>query len=94
MQNLPSGVKLVMSALSVMSDFKPDRIIDPAGTGQKILDYWGPAERMLGDLNFLKELIEIDKNNIQVICTVRSLENLSLWSQFDSSNTVLNHSYT
>ena len=76
MQGLPSGVKLVMSALSVMSEFKPDRIEDPAGTGQKIFDYWGPAERMLGDLNFLKELIEIDKDNIQVFyvkSTVKSL---------------------
>ena len=70
MQNLPSGVKLVMSALSVMSEFKPDRKIDSAGTGRKILDYWGPAERILGDLNFLKELIEIDKEDSKVTSNV------------------------
>ncbi|KAG7262162.1 hypothetical protein CRUP_003824 [Coryphaenoides rupestris] len=39
MKNPPSGVKLVMSAVCVMKDIKPDRVVDPAGTGRKILDY-------------------------------------------------------
>lgn len=36
MKNPPSGVKLVMSAVCVMKDIKPDRIADPAGTGKKV----------------------------------------------------------
>lgn len=36
MKNPPSGVKLVMAALCVMKDTKPDRIADPAGTGKKV----------------------------------------------------------
>ena len=36
MNNPPAGVKLVMSAVCVMKDVKPDKINDPAGTGQKV----------------------------------------------------------
>ena len=36
MKNPPSGVKLVMAAVCVMKDLKPDKIADPAGTGQKV----------------------------------------------------------
>ncbi|KAF7662821.1 hypothetical protein LDENG_00225550 [Lucifuga dentata] len=66
MKNPPSGVKLVMSAVCVMKDIKPDKIADPAGTGRKILDYWGPSKKLLGDMNFLKDLKEYDKDNIPV----------------------------
>ena len=36
MKNPPAGVKLVMSAVCVMKDIKPDKINDPAGTGGKV----------------------------------------------------------
>ena len=36
MNNPPAGVKLVMSAVCIMKDIKPERINDPAGTGQKV----------------------------------------------------------
>lgn len=36
MTNPPSGVRLVMSAVCVMRDIKPDKVNDPAGTGQKV----------------------------------------------------------
>lgn len=63
MANPPFGVKLVMEAVCVMRDIKPDRINDPS-TGKKILDYWGPSKRLLGDMNFLQTLKEYDKDNI------------------------------
>nr|XP_033781609.1 dynein heavy chain 12, axonemal isoform X2 [Geotrypetes seraphini] len=66
MKNPPSGVKLVMAAVCVMKEIKPERINDPAGTGQKILDYWGPSKKLLGDMNFLRDLREYDKDNIPV----------------------------
>ncbi|MEE6501786.1 hypothetical protein FKM82_004321 [Ascaphus truei] len=66
MKNPPSGVKLVMSGVCVMKDIKPEKINDPAGTGQRILDYWGPSKKLLGDMNFLKDLKEYDKDNIPV----------------------------
>ncbi|XP_037539995.1 dynein heavy chain 12, axonemal [Nematolebias whitei] len=66
MKNPPSGVKLVMAAVCVMKMIKPDRIADPAGTGKKIFDYWGPSKKLLGDMNFLRDLKEYDKDNIPV----------------------------
>ncbi|XP_074537088.1 dynein axonemal heavy chain 12 [Halichoeres trimaculatus] len=66
MKNPPSGVKLVMSAVCVMKEIKPDKIADPAGTGKKVLDYWGPSKKLLGDMNFLRDLKEYDKDNIPV----------------------------
>ncbi|ROL53285.1 Dynein heavy chain 7, axonemal [Anabarilius grahami] len=74
MKNPPAGVKLVMAAVCVMKDIKPEKINDPSGTGQKILDYWGPSKKLLGDMNFLKDLKEYDKDNIptQVMLKIRS----------------------
>ncbi|XP_053173949.1 dynein axonemal heavy chain 12 [Scomber japonicus] len=66
MKNPPSGVKLVMSAVCVMKDIKPDKIADPAGTGKKVFDFWGPSKKLLGDMNFLRDLKEYDKDNIPV----------------------------
>ena len=66
MKSPPAGVKLVMAAVCVMRDIKPDKINDPAGTGQKILDYWGPSKRLLGDLHFIDYLKDYDKDNIPV----------------------------
>ncbi|NXY12857.1 DYH7 protein, partial [Atrichornis clamosus] len=56
MKNPPSGVKLVMAAVCVLNGKKPDRIANPSGTGGKILDYWSASQKMLGNINFLKEL--------------------------------------
>ena len=36
MKNPPDGVKLVMAAVCVMKDIKPDKVNDPAGTGKKV----------------------------------------------------------
>uniref|UniRef100_A0A8C5Z8W6 Dynein axonemal heavy chain 12 n=1 Tax=Marmota marmota marmota TaxID=9994 RepID=A0A8C5Z8W6_MARMA len=66
MKNPPSGVKLVMAAICVMKDIKPEKISDPSGTGGKIFDYWGPSKKLLGDMNFLRDLREYDKDNIPV----------------------------
>lgn len=66
MKNPPGGVKLVMASICVMKDLKPDRINDPGGSGKKISDYWGPSQKLLGDMNFLNSLKEFDKDNIPV----------------------------
>ncbi|XP_054243607.1 dynein axonemal heavy chain 12 [Indicator indicator] len=64
MKNPPSGVKLVMAAVCVMKDIKPKKIADPSGTRGKVLDYWTPSMKLLGDMNFLKDLKLYDKDNI------------------------------
>ena len=32
----------------------------------QILDYWGPSKKLLGDMNFLRDLKIYDKDNIPV----------------------------
>ncbi|XP_073981598.1 dynein axonemal heavy chain 7-like isoform X2 [Rhodnius prolixus] len=64
MKSPPKGVKLVMEAICVIKDVKPDRIPDPDGSGRMIEDYWGPSKRILGDMKFLDSLINYDKDNI------------------------------
>ncbi len=63
MSNPPPGVKLVMEAVCVMRDIKPERVTDSA-TGKKVNDYWGPSKRLLGEMNFLQSLKDFDKENI------------------------------
>lgn len=65
MKNPPDTVKLVMAAVCVMLNVSPDRSIDPV-TGKKMTDYWGPSKRVLGDMNFLQNLKDYDKDNIPV----------------------------
>lgn len=55
-----------MAAVCVMKDIKPDKVNDPDKPGQKILDYWGPSKKLLGDMSFLSMLKEYDKDNIPV----------------------------
>ncbi|XP_051153293.1 dynein axonemal heavy chain 3-like [Leptopilina boulardi] len=63
MKNPPDTVKLVMAAVCVMLDVPSERILDPV-TGKKSSDYWGPSKRVLGDMNFLQNLKDYDKDNI------------------------------
>ncbi|XP_049547176.1 dynein axonemal heavy chain 12 [Anopheles darlingi] len=63
MKNPPEVVKLVMAAVCVMKGISPDKVADPA-TGKKMLDYWGPSKRLLGDLAFLQTLKDFDKDTI------------------------------
>lgn len=63
MKNPPEVVKLVMAAVCVIKGVMPDRVNDP-GTGKKIIDYWGPSKRVLGDMGFLQSLKDFDKDNI------------------------------
>lgn len=73
MKNPPAGIKLVMAAVCVMRDIKPDRINDPSGSGKKIEDFWGPSKRLLGDMHFLDSLKEYDKDNIPVRVSILTI---------------------
>lgn len=63
MKNPPKAVKLVMEAVCIIKDVKPDRIPDPA-TGKTIDEYWTPSKKLLNDIKFLEQLINFDKDNI------------------------------
>ncbi|CAF0750041.1 unnamed protein product [Didymodactylos carnosus] len=64
MKNPPKGVKLVMEAVCVMFDLKPEKKIDPASQ-KAIYDYWPTSVRLLGDMDFKKSLERFDKDNIK-----------------------------
>ncbi|KYN33583.1 Dynein heavy chain 3, axonemal [Trachymyrmex septentrionalis] len=59
----PAGVRLVMEAVCVLKGIKPDRVLDPT-TGQMVDDYWPASIRVLGDMKFLENLKNFDKDNI------------------------------
>lgn len=60
----PDAIKLVMEAICILRDVKPDRIPNPSGIG-KIEDYWGPSKRILGDIKFKETLLNFPKDDIQ-----------------------------
>ena len=64
MKNPPLPVKVVMEAVCLMLSIKPKRINDPNDPVRKIDDYWGPAQALLGDTQFLANLQKYDKDNI------------------------------
>ncbi|PSN56752.1 Dynein heavy chain 7 [Blattella germanica] len=64
MKSPPKGIRLVMEAVCIVKDVKPDRIPDPSGSGKMVEDFWGPSKRVLGDMKFLEGLITFDKDNI------------------------------
>lgn len=53
-----------MEAICIMRGIKPERKPDPSGSGKMIEDYWGPSQKLLGDLKFLDALKSYDKDNI------------------------------
>ncbi|XP_044009925.1 dynein axonemal heavy chain 7-like, partial [Aphidius gifuensis] len=65
MKNPPDTVKNVISCICVMLNIPADRVVDPV-TGKKYMDYWGPSKRILGDMNFLQNLKDYDKDNIPI----------------------------
>eukprot|EP00698_Gefionella_okellyi_P007692 TRINITY_DN1880_c0_g3_i1.p1 TRINITY_DN1880_c0_g3~~TRINITY_DN1880_c0_g3_i1.p1 ORF type:complete len:4251 (-),score=1210.42 TRINITY_DN1880_c0_g3_i1:76-12828(-) len=60
----PDGVKLVMSAVCIMLGVPPVKKPPAQPGGKKIDDFWPAATRILGDANFLKMLIDYDRDNI------------------------------
>ena len=53
-----------MESICVMLGMKSERKPDPGGSGKMIEDYWGPSQKLLGDLKFLEKLKQYDKDNI------------------------------
>ncbi|XP_068140477.1 dynein axonemal heavy chain 7 [Drosophila tropicalis] len=63
MKSPPIGVRIVMEAVCILKDVKPDRVPNPSGVGT-VEDYWGPSKRVLSDMKFLDSLLNFDKDNI------------------------------
>lgn len=63
MKNPPNAVKIVMEAVCIMKDVKPERVQNPSGLGM-MEDYWTSSKKILTDMRFLEGLINFDKDNI------------------------------
>ncbi|XP_073827136.1 dynein heavy chain at 36C [Musca autumnalis] len=63
MKSPPVGVRIVMEAVCILKEVKPERIANPSGVGM-IEDYWGPSKKVLSDIKFLDSLLNFDKDNI------------------------------
>ncbi|CAB4020579.1 dynein heavy chain 3, axonemal-like, partial [Paramuricea clavata] len=62
MANPPAGVKMVMEAICILKGVKPEKKID--ANGKQFEDYWASSKKLLGDLRFLENLKDFDKDNI------------------------------
>ncbi|CAB3230574.1 unnamed protein product [Arctia plantaginis] len=63
MKSPPRGIRLVMEAICILKEVKPDKVPNPSGVGT-IEDYWGPSKKLLNDIKFLESLQNYDKDNI------------------------------
>lgn len=72
LKNPPSAIKLILEAVCVIRNIKPDRRSDPGG--KIIEDYWTASLKMLSDLKFLESLKTFDKDNIPVATMKRIRE--------------------
>ena len=63
-----------MEAVCIMKNVRPERKPDPSGSGKMIEDFWGPSQKMLGDMRFLDSLKSYDKDNISpnIMKTIRA----------------------
>lgn len=69
---------LTMTKLQI----KPKRIPDPNKPGQKINDFWGPAQNMLADTQFLINLKTFDKDHIRPD-VIKSIQPYLQLAEFD-----------
>lgn len=60
----PEKIKMVCKSVCVMLDIKPARIPDPNDPSKRIMDYWGPSQKMLADSSFINNLMTYDKDNM------------------------------
>lgn len=68
-QRPPEGVKIVMEAVCIMLGEKPKKIVDPA-SGKKTDDYWEASKAVLGDPNFMKRLLEFNRDSMYIFNNV------------------------
>ena len=59
----PKDAKMVMSAVCVLMGQKPERKIDPE-TQKPYQDYWSASVKLMNNADFLKNVLEFDRENI------------------------------
>lgn len=81
MKTPSAGIKLVMEAICILREIKPDITKDLIG--QNTEDYWKLSKKFLADTNCLEHLLNFDKDNIpsKVLKLIR--DNYINKSEFD-----------
>jgi dynein heavy chain, axonemal len=64
MSQPPTTVRKVLAAICVLTGRSPDKKPDPNNPGKKIIDFWAPAKKALGDTDFINQLKSFDKDHI------------------------------
>lgn len=82
MRNPPIVVKIVMEAVCIIKDVKPDKVPAPSGMGT-VEDYWGPSKKVLGDMKFLEGLVKFEKDDIPNSCIKKLHERILTNEYFD-----------
>ena len=59
----PEDVRMVMAGVCVLFGSDPERKIDPA-TQKPTFDYWPKAQLLMGNINFLKNIVEFDREGL------------------------------
>lgn len=78
----PIVVKIVMEAVCIIKDLKPDKTTAPSGIGT-VEDYWGPSKKILGDMKFLDGLLKFEKDDIPNSCIKKLHERILTNEYFD-----------
>lgn len=63
MKNPPVSVKIVMEAICILKDIKPDKVSVGGVTTE---EYWGGAKKLLNDPKFVENLLAFEKESIPV----------------------------
>lgn len=82
MNNPPIGVKIVMEAVCILKDIKPEKVPNPSGVGT-IETYWKPSQKLLTDMKFLEGLLKFEKDTIPVACIKKLHERILTNENFD-----------
>jgi len=82
----PATVKLVAESICVMLEIKSVRIPDPNDPSRRIMDYWGPSQKMMQDNDFINKLKGYDKDNIPLKVMKNIRENYITNEAFTPAN--------
>ncbi|KAJ1487568.1 microtubule-binding stalk of dynein motor-domain-containing protein [Baffinella frigidus] len=63
--NPPAGVKMVIEAVCIMFEIKPQKVKDPNDPMKKVDDYWTETKVLADPTKFLNDLFQYDKDAIK-----------------------------
>lgn len=65
MKSPPISVKIVMEAICILKEIKPEKVAAGSGSGT-VEEYWGASKKLLADPKFVETLIAFEKEAIAV----------------------------